>query len=117
MKKILWLLAAAIFSSNIFATPTGDTSGKVTAVRTVNNTNKDYNSFQIWLTDVTNDRWDCIKDNGYIVVRDNTSSVNSESLKMMFSIALAAQTSGKMLNLDSSGTDPCGNVNQAWMTN
>ncbi len=115
IKTLSFVFIGMLSSMNSGALPVGDTVGKVSAVRTNNNNGKSYNSFQIWLTDVKSDRWSCIKTQGYIEVRDNTASVTNDSLRMMFSIALAAQASGKYLSLDSGGIEPCVNGTNAWM--
>ncbi|TDF37377.1 hypothetical protein EYS14_14600 [Alteromonadaceae bacterium M269] len=114
MKKLILLIALTLptFAN---AVPTGDTQGKVSAVIVHHNFQRGYNSFSIWFNDIQNDRFNCLKDNGYITVRDNGVGVDAVNYQQMFSTALAAQTSGKTLALSSSGTSPCINVNSAWM--
>lgn len=96
------------------ALPTGDTQGKVSAVRVLN-TSSGGNSFRVYFTSTTSDRFLCIQTNGYITVRENGLSVSPESYKYMYSMALAALTSGKALALDSSASEPCENVNASMM--
>ena len=114
MKKAI--LAMALTASTMTnALPLGDTQGKVVAVIIAHNFDRGYNSFNIWLEETDNDRFDCIKDQGYITVRDNGVGVDSVNFQQLFSTALAAQTSGKTLALSSAGTNPCINVNGGWM--
>lgn len=101
----------------VSALPLGDTQGKVTAVRVQPQMNGS-NSFQVWMTDVQNDRWGCLQTNGgYITVYDTGSGNTSESYMQLFAVALTAQRLGKVLALDSAGTAPCSNVNVGWMVN
>jgi len=92
------------------APPTGDTQGKLSAVRILNSTDGN-NSFRLYYSKIDNDRWQCLQNNGYITVRDNGVGVTTESYKQIYSMALTALASGKTLALDSSGTSPCENVN------
>lgn len=110
----IFILSVSLFSHA--SVPAGDTSGTVEAVR-VKHTGSGALSFQIWFSTHDQDRWECLKNDGYITVSDQAETVSIESLKLMFSVALAAQVSGKKLALDSSGTNPCVSVNQAWMIN
>ncbi len=99
-----------------YSLPVGDTKGNVKAVRVVHSAvNNGKASFQIFFENPTRDRFQCLANDGYILVREDGVGVTLESFKMMFSIALAAQASGKVLAVDSSGTDPCINVNIAWI--
>lgn len=115
---LLYMLMLLTFlaGSHTYALPQGDTSGTVSAVRVRNvNANEGIAAFEIWFNSVSRDRWGCLANDGYILVRQNGIGVNAESFQMMFSVALAAQTAGKKLVVDSSGTNPCLNVNNAWM--
>lgn len=96
------------------AVPLGDTQGRVATVRIMRTLNG-VQSFQVWFSSVSNDRWGCIADDGYVVVAENGAGVTSDSYKALLAVSLAAQVSEKALALDSAGTNPCANVNMAWM--
>lgn len=116
--KIAVFVVLAVISLPSYCLPVGDTKGNVTSVRVVHSgVNAGEASFQIFFENQTRDRWGCLASDGYILVRDGGLGVTPESFKMMFSVALAAQATGKVLAVDSSGTDPCINVNTAWMEN
>ena len=101
-----------------YGLPTADTMGKVTSVRVVHSgVNGGKSAFQIWFEDGTRDRWGCLALQSYILVREDGLGVTPDSFKMIFSVALAAQSTGKVLAVDSNGTDPCINANSAWMIN
>lgn len=95
------------------APPIGDSQGVVSAVR-VRPLSGSVQSFEVWFSQVQNDRWGCLA-GGSIVVYDNGYGVSAQSFKQIFAIALLAQQTGKPLALDSAGTNPCGNVNMGWM--
>lgn len=116
--KYIVVIFAFVMSSCVCALPVGDTKGNVKAVRVVHSAvNGGKSSFQIYFENATRDRFGCIADDGYVLVREDGIAVTMESFKMMFAIALAAQTSGKVLAVDSSSDNPCINVNIAWMEN
>jgi hypothetical protein len=116
--KVLISIVLILITLPSYSLPTGDTVGKVTAVRVVHSgVNNGKASFQIFFENQTRDRFGCLASDGYILVREDGFGVTIESFKMMFSIALAAQASGKVLAVDSSGTDPCINANIVWMEN
>jgi hypothetical protein len=93
--------------------PLGDTQGLVAAV--VSKPSASGEAFEVHFSSVTNDRWGCIQASGKIVVSQSAASVSADSFKRMFAIALAAQSSGKQLALDSDGSNPCARVTMAWM--
>lgn len=116
--KILISLILILISMPSYSLSAGDTKGKVKAVRVVHSgVNGGKASFQIWFENQTRDRFKCLSSDGYILVREDGIGVTLESFKMMFSVALAAQASGKVLTVDSAGTDPCINANTIWMEN
>lgn len=114
--KIL-IISLIMLTSSFAHARTGDTQGKVSAVIVDHNTNRTFNSFIVYFSAMDNDRWQCITNDGYIRVKSNGTGVDTVNYKQLFSVALAAQVSGKKLALDSNGTNPCGNVNTAWMVN
>jgi len=104
---------AATGSSIAAVPPLGDTQGIVAAVR-VRYATGSVQSFEVWFSQTQNDRWGCLG-GGPIIVYDNGYGVTAQSYKQIFAIALMAQQTGKVLALDSSGTNPCSNVNTAWI--
>lgn len=98
-------------------TPTGDTQGRVEAVAVEHNYQRGYNSFVIYVADIENDRFGCFAANGYIRVKDSGIGVDQNNFKQLFAVALAAHAARATIALSSSGTDPCNNVNRAWMLN
>jgi hypothetical protein len=113
-----WMYAALLamgISNSSTALPLGDTQGMVTAVR-IRPAAGTVNSFEVWFTQVQNDRWGCLG-NGYVVVYDNGLGISPESFKQIFVLATIAQTTGRPLALDSSGANPCTNVSMAWVVN
>lgn len=112
--KYLLLLLSLSANFSVAAPPTGDTQGKVSAVR-VQNTVSGTNSFRVYFSNIENDRFNCIQDDGYVTIKENGPFVSSESYKAMYSAAIAALASGKTLALDSPGTTPCDNANIAML--
>ena len=110
--KYLPLLLCLSTNLSIAAAPTGDTQGKVSAVR-VQNTSNGANSFRVYFSNVENDRFNCIQNDGYVTIKENGPFVSPESYKAIYSAALTALASGKTLALDSPGTTPCDNANIA----
>ena len=108
------LMLLSVCAGPTSALPLGDTQGTVSAVR-IRPASGTVNSFEVWFSQVQNDRFGCLGGGGRIVVYDNGSGVTPESFKQMFAVALVAQTNGKTLALDSAGTNPCSNVNTAWV--
>jgi hypothetical protein len=96
------------------ALPLADTQGTVSAVRVVSDLAGEA-AFQVWFSATTRDRFGCIATDGYITVRKANPSLSDENYNRIFAIALAAQSAGKPLALDSGGTDPCFNVSIGWM--
>lgn len=115
MQRLLGFLLLLPLLAN--ALPTGDTQGIVAAVRIKNAVNG-VNSFEIWFSSTTNDRFGCVQSTGYVVVSEATSQMSTDSFKRIFATALAAQASGKPLALDSwSASNQCESVIYAWMVN
>ena len=110
MKKLFVLLVSIMSFSANAEVPAGDTSGKVAAVYIENNLSG-HDAFKIYFSSTSSDRWKCIENDGYIKVRSNGIGVSSDSYKMMFSMAMAAQASNKTLTVNSAGSDPCINAN------
>ena len=116
--KLVLFISAILFSLPGYALPTGDTVGNVEAVRVVHSgVNAGKSSFQIWFKNETRDRWGCLANDGHILIREDGAGVTLESYKLLFSTALTAQSTGKVLAVDSSGTSPCINANSAWIIN
>lgn len=114
MKVCLTGMSLALLAMVVNAAPPlGDTQGTVAAVRVLPAAGA-VKSFEVWFSQTQNDRWNCLSQ-GRIVVYENGYGVTSESFKQMFSLAMLAQTSGKPLAFDSAGTNPCSNVNTAWV--
>jgi hypothetical protein len=109
--SLFTVLASVAFA----APPMGDTQGRVESVAVDHNYQRDYNSFLIYMRSVENDRWGCLATDGYIRVKDNGVGVTPDNFKQIFSLAVAAQVAGKRLALSSAGSNPCVNVNGAWM--
>ncbi len=107
----LMLLMSGVCSA---ALPLSDTTGKVLSIK-VRNNSPGYNSFIVYMENPTRDRWQCIANSGAIVIRENGYGVSEDSYDKMFNIALAAQSSGRFLSLNSAGSDPCNNVNGVMM--
>ena len=105
--------AASIAPAQAAVPPLGDTQGIVAAVR-IRPAAGSVNSFEVWFSPTHNDRWSCLG-GGPIIVYENGIGVTPASYKQLFAIALLAQQTGKVLALDSSGTNPCSNVNTAWI--
>lgn len=114
MKHIIYFLLLVPFIAD--ALPIGDTQGVVSAVR-VRNYSAGVQTFEVWFSSTSNDRFGCIQTDGYILVSEAGSAMSAENYKRLFAIALAAQVSGKVLALDSGLGNPCINVNMAWMVN
>lgn len=114
MRRVLGLLLLVPLLAS--ALPTGDTQGIVAAVR-IKSPVSGVNSFEIWFSSTTNDRFGCIQSSGYVVVSEGTSQMTNDSFKLIFATALAAQSAGKPLALDSWSANPCESVINAWMVN
>jgi hypothetical protein len=99
-----------LLPSLAMALPVGDTQGKVSAVRVLNNTSGS-NSLRVYFSTTTNDRFECVKNDGYITIRENGSNVTAVSYEHIYSMALTALASGSVLALDSAASSPCVNVN------
>lgn len=118
MKKILSLVLVGIIGASapvlFAASPVGDTQGKVKSVNVKPVVNGEH-KLQVRFSTIENDRWNCHSGQGYIEVTDSSSYVSTEQFKMILSMALSAQASGKSLAFDSPGTDPCTTANMAWI--
>lgn len=113
MKRLVGLLCSFPFIA--YALPTGDTQGMVSAIRVLAPVGG-VNSFEVWFSSTSNDRFGCIQGSGYVLVSESTTSMTAQSFKQIFATALAAQAAGKPLALDSwSAGTPCNNVIIAWM--
>ena len=119
--KFIGVLALGlfVFSSQCFALPIGDSQGKVRAVRVVDDNFDGSHRFQIWFSqnpaDIDNDRWGCIANPGYVIVNTAQPLISPTTIKMLLSIALTAQATGKKLALDSYDTDSCNNGAHMWI--
>jgi len=89
----------------------GDTQGKVDKVKVLGQSN----GIRIYLSAIENDRWGCIQDKGYVVVREATSTVDAKSLDRILSLALTAMSTGYTLGIDSQAGDPCNNGSQGFL--
>lgn len=113
MRRLLGLLLLLPLLAN--ALPIGDTQGIVSAIRVLAPVNG-VHSFEVWFSSTSNDRFGCIQNYGYVVVSTSTMSMTADSFKQIFATALAAQTTGKPLALDSwSAGNTCSGVIIAWM--
>jgi hypothetical protein len=113
ISRLGWLLLL-LFTPIANAVPPGDTQGVVSAVRLRQATGGTH-SFEIWFSSTSRDRWGCIQSDGYILVSETAAGMTIDNYKRIFAIALAAQVAGKVLALDSAGTNPCTSANMAWM--
>ncbi len=116
MKKKLMMivLCLVIFPVLSHGITTGDTQGNVIAAKVIGEQN-DIQTIEIWFSNPVNDRWGCIANPGYIRISDAHPKISSKALSMMMSVALTAQTTGKQLAVDSSGTDQCNSGVHVWM--
>lgn len=116
MKSFLYGVVFAVSTLPVIAAPPiGDTQGTVASVK-VRSASGTVNAFEVWFSQVQNDRWGCTGQ-GFIVVYDNGYGVTPNIFKQMFALAMLAQASGKPLALDSAATNPCSNVNSVGVVN
>lgn len=115
--SILSLYAATLVIGSAAGTvPIGDTQGLVAAVRLLP-AGGGVSTFQVWFSSVSNDRWGCLQNNGFVTVSESNAAVPPDHFKRLFATALTAQATGKELALDSAGANPCSNAVMGWMVN
>ncbi len=118
MKKLIFLVtsitASLLYTSiSLSAPPIGDTQGKVSSVYLKPVTN-DEHKMRVYFSTDENNRYGCLTNPGYVEITEASQYVSTEQFKMMLSMALAAQASGKSLSIDSpGGEDPCSQGNSA----
>lgn len=118
MKKVLFITIIITLTgyANISrALPGGDTKGNVAAVKVLNTNNNRGNVFKVYFSNSINDRWGCIVADSSITVREDSEFVSPATYKQLYSMALTAMASGKVMALDSAGTEPCQNANSGWI--
>lgn len=116
VSPFLTLVSVIVFGATELnaATVIGDTQGKVEIVSlnpVINNEHK----FRVHFSTVENDRWNCISGQGYIEISDSSPNVSIEQFKLIVSMALSAQATGKSLAIDSPPTNPCFSGSSAWI--
>ncbi len=118
MNKVLTLIMITGFLLNtqslFAANVVGDTQGKVKSVNLKPVINGEH-KLQVRFSIVENDRWGCHSGQGYVEVTDASSYVSTDQFKMILSMVLSAQASGKSLALDSPGANQCSMANMAWV--
>lgn len=107
-KTFAALLLPSIASASI---PLGDTQGIVSAITVDHSHDRSYDSFMVHFESIQNDRFNCIKDDGYVRFRSNGVGMNERNFQLMYSMVLSALASEKTLSISHSGTNPCINAN------
>ena len=119
MKRLfVFIFVVLIYPAQCLALPVGDTQGFVKAVRVLGDDESGNHRIQIWFetTGYDNDRWGCITSNSGLVLVSTAAPYTSPTVvKMILSVAMTAQVTGKKLALDSTANNSCNTGVYAWI--
>jgi hypothetical protein len=102
MKKVLFALGLVLcFAVSAVGYPTGDTQGTVESVLIRNDTGG--TTIRVYFDSVTNDRWGCNANPGYIEITTRNAYVSPLALALMYDSAMTAKAEGKVFAVDSAG--------------
>ena len=108
---LFWIHAGSVVAMD---PGSGDTQGVIAVVKLLP-VSGGVSSFQVWFESVSHDRWNCVRDTGYITVSESAPGMSADHFKRLFALALAAQVAGKRIALDSAGSNPCASAVMGWI--
>jgi hypothetical protein len=91
-----------------------DTEGVVSKIVTMPVVNGKH-IVRIYFSSYISDRWGCLQNQGYIEANDATTTLDGKGLDRLLALAATAFATGKMLGIDSPGTNPCTDANMFWL--
>jgi hypothetical protein len=112
MKAIVMLVI--VFMCNFSLAADSDTEGMVSKIATMPVVNGKH-TVRIYFASYISDRWGCLQNQGYIEANDATTSLDGKGLDRLLALAATAFATGKMLGVDSPGTNPCTDANMFWL--